>query len=159
MNPAAILFVLSLAGPLDSPRFAVREQTQQTIERMPFADCWPAVYALSVSRKLEISERASRYLSRLENEFAEDCIWHAVNDPIESKPWRKVAAIELAQKDQKRWREKWTVQVYLAMSEKHGCEVDWWTIWADDYCSNLGIQVFDVRCNLAGMGCWDTSRW
>ncbi len=155
MNPVSILFVLSLAGQLDSPRFTVRESAQLAMQSQPIAACWPAVVTLAASGKPEVSERASRWLGRQEAAFAKQWMYDAVNDQLSNKPWRKVDAIEKSQKDGEKWSQTFGPELLVLMREKFGHEnVYEWDGYKYMWCpeptgGRLGTLTFHIRWHAA----------
>lgn len=114
MNPAAILFVLSLAAPLDSPKYGVRERARLALERTEPAETWPAVALLSRSKSPDVAEAANRWVAKWPRMVYERMLATAVTDedrlilaaifgPIEDRPWRALDEYERSQKPWKPW--------------------------------------------------------
>lgn len=134
MNPIAILYVLSLAAPLDSKSFPVRERAKNAIEKIEPADAWPAVVALARSRSVEVSESARRWSDKwpemaYERHIAsligsaDKKILAAVYGPIEDKPWRAIQELEMAFKDDQVWRvwaiKTWRTEIKPMLDKKY----------------------------------------
>lgn len=98
MDPTAVLLVLTLAVPLDSPDYRVRERARMRLEASEPVMVWPAVVTLLHSGKPAVSEAAERCLvtwrtTRVRQEL-ERLIGKAIREPMAAKPWREAVEFE-----------------------------------------------------------------
>jgi len=122
MDPTAALLLLSLAGPLDSSSFAVREQARKQLNAMEPAACAMAMPALLHCKSIEVSESARRFANHwhrmwFERELAtingklDKLLFAAVHGPIEDRPWRALNDLEMTIASFELWRP-WAMDVW-----------------------------------------------
>ncbi len=148
MNPVAILYVLALSGPLDSPDYRVRERAQVAMERTAPVDSWPAVFVLTRHSSLEVCERAGRWMARWECLCMEQLIEYAATAPIEEKPWRLVSEVEKRQRNGAAWCDQWGPLFSARLRRERGDNAwpyDGALYWDPDSNGQIAVMVFAVR--------------
>lgn len=124
MDPAIILYALSLSAPLDAADYRVRVRAQVELAQLQPVSVWPAVRVLAASKSAEVGQVAEHLLTRWDRDeqalerLLVASIDRALCGKLEDRTWRDLHNLSSKMRSDYLPPREWVVKRCHAGTEK-----------------------------------------